>query len=196
MSTATTTPYEFKVLTPAQVDMIRALQKQIGAGNAAKGFRDEGNDVRWLVGHAATARAPFIGGVIDKLVKTVARLVPSIERSYWTARLSLLTTEVAEGIEELRKGRRVNETYYVSGNVEYERTGNGEYISSNRVFNDQVAYDFDGKPPKPEGVPSEVADVVIRALDYADEAKFDLAEIIDIKLAYNATRAHMHGKKA
>lgn len=48
---------------------------------------------------------------------------------------------------------------------------------------------------KPEGVPSEVADIVIRAFDFADEAGFDLGAIIEEKLRYNATRGKMHGGK-
>ena len=52
-------------------------------------------------------------------------------------------------------------------------------------------YYVDGKP---EGVPSEIADIVIRALHFAEEAGFDLWEVIDEKLRYNDTRAHKHGK--
>lgn len=51
------------------------------------------------------------------------------------------------------------------------------------------------KAHKPEGVPSEVADIVIRAFDYAYLAGFSLADIIKEKMDYNATRAFMHGKK-
>jgi hypothetical protein len=48
---------------------------------------------------------------------------------------------------------------------------------------------------KPEGVPYEVADVVIRAFDFAARADFDLAAAIDEKLSFNATRGKMHGGK-
>jgi NTP pyrophosphatase (non-canonical NTP hydrolase) len=51
------------------------------------------------------------------------------------------------------------------------------------------------QPPKPEGVPSELADVVIRALDAADAWGIDLGAVIEEKLAYNATRGHRHGGK-
>ncbi len=49
--------------------------------------------------------------------------------------------------------------------------------------------------PKPEGVPSEIADIVIRCFDFADEAGFSLINAILEKLAYNNTRAHLHGKQ-
>lgn len=48
---------------------------------------------------------------------------------------------------------------------------------------------------KPEGVPSELADIVIRTLDLADEAGIDLIDVILNKLAFNGTRGKMHGGK-
>lgn len=147
-----------------QTIALRQLQQRIGEANAAKGFHEEGDDLR--------AR---IAG-ID---------VPQYLRNYYTARLALITTEVAESIEELRNGRQVDETYW-SGGIGFETDGD--------VTEDESA-DANGNPRKPEGVPSEVADVVIRAFDFAHEAGFDLASIIAEKLAYNATRAHKHGRK-
>lgn len=52
-------------------------------------------------------------------------------------------------------------------------------------------YEVDGKP---EGFPSELADVVIRSLDLAEEAGINLWDVIDEKLRFNDTRAHKHGK--
>ena len=48
---------------------------------------------------------------------------------------------------------------------------------------------------KPEGVPSEIADAVIRCFDFAYTEGIDLASIIAEKLAYNTTRERLHGKK-
>lgn len=48
---------------------------------------------------------------------------------------------------------------------------------------------------KPEGVPSELADIVIRCLDTAEECGIDLESAILEKLAYNESRTHMHGGK-
>lgn len=47
---------------------------------------------------------------------------------------------------------------------------------------------------KPEGVPSELADVVIRTMDLAYMLSIDLPEIIEEKLNYNDTRGYKHGK--
>lgn len=48
---------------------------------------------------------------------------------------------------------------------------------------------------KPEGVPSELADIVIRCFDFAGSNGFNLGQIIQEKLTYNSSREHMHGKK-
>lgn len=48
---------------------------------------------------------------------------------------------------------------------------------------------------KPEGVPVELADVVIRIADLCGFYGIDLEAVIEQKAQYNATRAHMHGGK-
>lgn len=48
---------------------------------------------------------------------------------------------------------------------------------------------------KPEGLPSELADIVIRVADFAEVMKINLSHAIDVKMAHNTTREHMHGKK-
>lgn len=56
----------------------------------------------------------------------------------------------------------------------------------------ETYYREDGKP---EGVPSELADVVIRCFDIADYYKIDLESIIIEKMEFNKTRPYKHGKK-
>lgn len=146
------------------LDAIRALQKRIGEANAAKGFHERGVQLR--------RTSDFLESAED-----AAAL-----RDYCTARLALITTEVAEAIEELRNGRQVDETYYENPPLTREAL--------------QAAVDrTPPKPLKPEGVPSEVADVVIRSFDFAHEFGIDLAAMIEEKLAYNATRPKKHGRK-
>jgi NTP pyrophosphatase (non-canonical NTP hydrolase) len=82
------------------------------------------------------------------------------------AELGLITTEVAEAIEEVRHGRAMNEVYYT------------------------------GETNKPEGVPSELADSMIRIFDIADAYSIDLAAALLEKLAHNRTRGLHHGGKA
>lgn len=52
---------------------------------------------------------------------------------------------------------------------------------------------FDGKP---EGLPSELADIVIRVADMCAWLGVDLDAAVEAKMAFNATRPHMHGGKA
>lgn len=50
-------------------------------------------------------------------------------------------------------------------------------------------------PPKPEGVGSEFADVLIRLLDDCDRFSVDLAAEFKRKMTYNWTRPFRHGGK-
>lgn len=47
----------------------------------------------------------------------------------------------------------------------------------------------------PEGIAAEYADIVIRVCHYASVLGFDLEDVLEQKMAYNATRAHRHGGK-
>lgn len=49
---------------------------------------------------------------------------------------------------------------------------------------------------KPEGVASELADIVIRVFDFAESVGIDMEAAISEKHAFNATRPHRHGGKA
>jgi NTP pyrophosphatase (non-canonical NTP hydrolase) len=50
-------------------------------------------------------------------------------------------------------------------------------------------------PPKPEGVGSELADVLIRLLSSARQYGIDLEAEYERKCAYNRTRTYRHGGK-
>lgn len=56
----------------------------------------------------------------------------------------------------------------------------------------ETYYREDGKP---EGVPSELADVVIRCFDMADYYGIDLEAAIIEKHEFNKTRPYKHGKE-
>lgn len=99
-------------------------------------------------------------------------------RNYYMVKVGLIMSEGAEALEELRSGRPVDQNYYTHNGVETDFSTRG-----NNELN------------KPEGVPSEIADIVIRCLDFADEAGFSLIDAILEKLEYNDTRAHMHGRQ-
>jgi NTP pyrophosphatase (non-canonical NTP hydrolase) len=77
---------------------------------------------------------------------------------------ALIHSEVSEVVEEARKGCKPTLTYY------------------------------SGPNDKPEGVPSELADIIIRIADYCGSQGIDLAKAIEDKLLFNKTREYMHGK--
>lgn len=67
-----------------------------------------------------------------------------------------------------------------------------ECIRDNRTPTEKW-YGADGKP---EGVPFELADVVIRIMDFCGLNGIDLEAAIVEKMNYNETRPHRHGGKA
>ncbi|SDK79934.1 hypothetical protein [Arthrobacter sp. ok362] len=106
-------------------------------------------------------------------------------------RLMLIVSEVAEAHEEIRKGHPANHTYYPEPALPSSLVAE---VGVERA-RELIARDNLGKIRKPEGVPSELADIVIRCFDFAESNGFDLGQIIQVKLAYNTSREHMHGKK-
>jgi NTP pyrophosphatase (non-canonical NTP hydrolase) len=81
--------------------------------------------------------------------------------------LCLMHSELSEALEEIRGGRDVNDLY----------------------FNPE-------KPLKPEGVPAELADCIIRIFDFCGAHQINLAEALLLKMTYNSTRDWRHGGKA
>lgn len=140
-------------------ELFDELQIKIGRGNAQRGFHAEGDELR---ANAASEH----------------EYDTAMLRNYYMVKLGLIITEAAEGLEDLRNGRPVNENYYTDSDG-----------------NEAPRLSVNAKLNKPEGVPSEIADIVIRCFDFADEAGFSLINAILEKLAYNDTRAHMHGKQ-
>lgn len=48
---------------------------------------------------------------------------------------------------------------------------------------------------KPEGIPVELADVIIRILDYCGKENIDIGKALNIKHEFNKTRPYKHGGK-
>jgi NTP pyrophosphatase (non-canonical NTP hydrolase) len=65
-----------------------------------------------------------------------------------------------------------------------EELRDGHYI-------DEIRHDPDGKP---EGLPIELADIVLRCFDMAYVYEIDLQKAMLEKHEYNQTRPYLHGK--
>jgi hypothetical protein len=80
-------------------------------------------------------------------------------------KLLLIVSEVSEALEEFRDGRSLTDVYYNAAN-----------------------------PDKPEGIPIELADALIRILSFCDANRIDIDAAVSLKMAYNKSRPHKHGR--
>jgi len=112
--------------------------------------------------------------------------------------LVLIHSEVSEALEEIRNGHQMNETYY-SGKI----TSDEILCYKTIIIEGKSKSKFglkEGSLPfieinKPEGVPSELADIVIRVFDMCGYYGIDLYAAIKEKMAYNESRPYKHGGK-
>lgn len=85
--------------------------------------------------------------------------------------LALIHSEVSEVLEDFRRGRSMTKISYL------------------------VDYNLDDltKTAKPEGIPIEFADIIIRVLDLCAGFKIDIDEAVNLKMEYNKGRPYKHG---
>jgi NTP pyrophosphatase (non-canonical NTP hydrolase) len=68
-----------------------------------------------------------------------------------------------------------------------------EALEEYRNGHDPTEIYYNGE--KPEGIPIELADCVIRIFDYCGANGIDIEEAINIKINYNEKRPYKHGGK-
>ncbi len=79
--------------------------------------------------------------------------------------IALMHSELSEALEDIRAGKVLN------------------------------ALEYEGEKRKPVGVPSELADVVIRVMHFCGKHGINLGKAILEKMAYNESRPYKHGGK-
>jgi NTP pyrophosphatase (non-canonical NTP hydrolase) len=166
--------------------MFNELSQEYYAASASKGFHD--ND---------TVDAALATGKMSQLWDEMQD----------AKRLFLIAGEAVEAFEELRAGHGPNETYYslsrdyqgfaseaAGVNLAMHRKGD-KVTAQYKADVEQV--DSEGALGlfKPEGVPAELADVVIRIFDFCGTRGIDLGAIILEKAEFNTTREQHHGKQ-
>jgi hypothetical protein len=106
-------------------------------------------------------------------------------------KLMLMVGEINEGHDELRNGKGVREIYYPEVPLPASLVYEAGAEKARELINE---YNKD-KPKKPEGLPTELADAVIRIADFCESEGIDLEAAIQLKLAYNRSRGFKHGGK-
>ncbi|MCX7858389.1 MAG: hypothetical protein N2513_10515 [Deltaproteobacteria bacterium] len=117
----------------------------------------------------------------------------AVEHGWWEkdihfgSLVALMHSELSEALEEFRNHKP--NVYYKCG-----------YCTEGGCYFDDI-----NKPPcgeeaekayiKPEGIAIELADCIIRILDYCGKENIDIEEAIRIKHEYNKTRPYRHGGK-
>lgn len=107
---------------------------------------------------------------------------PEGEEPNFGEKIALMHTELSEAFEEWRNGHAPSEIY-----VNVRDTTTGQMCCSTAPGT--VAEN------KPEGIPVELADVMIRIFDLCGYYGIDLEAAIKMKLAYNRSRPFRHGGK-
>jgi len=102
-------------------------------------------------------------------------------------KIALMHSELSEALEEYRKGAIMREAdvYYEVDGIKYPLS-----VCKRGTYNSNSI----PEKHKPEGIAIELADCIIRILDFCGAYGIDIAEAIQVKMAYNATRPYKHGK--
>lgn len=116
------------------------------------------------------------------------------------ANLMLIVTEVSEATEEIRVGRLADHmtingkrVYRVTNGTGADWTTDPDGDGEERGKHGPATWT--GVTPKPVGLPSELADVIIRTLDTAARLGIDIDQAVATKLAFNRTRGWRHGDR-
>lgn len=115
-------------------------------------------------------------------------------------RIALIHSEASEALEAFRE--LDNDSYDAIRQPVYRNTETGNltrdrvrYVPRAYACDDFITGDNEEVLNKPEGVVSELADIVIRVADLCGLYGIDLETALEDKMAFNRTRTYRHGGK-
>lgn len=106
------------------------------------------------------------------------KLMKALDQTFDAQRIALIQSEASEALEANRKDKKVTTSAYAGYWSEFD----------DKVFIEE----FENEIKDTEE--DEIADTMIRLLDYAGFKGIDLDFHIEAKLKYNRTRPYKHGK--
>lgn len=131
--------------------------------------------------------ADIVCGDIPQTMGDLAKIIhkQAVAHGWWDDERSfpeivaLCHSELSEALEEYRSAKPVQyvviETVDEKPKIETNPQGFGER--------------------KPEGIAVEMADCIIRILDWCGKEGIDIDDVVERKMAYNETRPYKHGNK-
>lgn len=118
----------------------------------------------------------------------------AVDKGWWVEErsfgelIALAHSELSEALEEYRSGHEYTEVYTVCRNCTHEpKQGYNCSIG-------EICHNWE-KRDKPEGIPIEMADAIIRILDACEFYGIDIERALELKHEYNLTRPYRHGGK-
>lgn len=126
--------------------------------------------------HATAIEHGWWGDLTDYVGREVESTALPVERNFGEV-IALIHSEASEALEAYRDGMPINRNKY-----ECPKCG----LNESGVPHTMVL--------KPVGVPSEMADIIIRVLDACAAYGIDIDQAVREKMTYNKTRPFKHGR--
>ena len=131
--------------------------------------------------------------MLNELAKEIHKT--AVEHGWWNLApsfgevVALCHSELSEALEEYRDGRPMlwRKCMTSEGDTPCMEGGCGDWTDS--------VCELSCLSPKPEGIAVEMADCIIRILDWAAHEGVDMDAVVKAKMEYNRTRPYRHGGK-